>query len=252
MDAASQINSSGYAYDTSGRATLVPGHTLTWDGAERLTGRDGVTFAYNGRSEIVSRTEGAITTRYYHNHTLGLSPIVAEQQGAGFYRYYVYTPSGQLLYSIDPQNGNAPAFYHRDQIGSTLALTDGAGTVTDSYAYGPYGKILGHTGTSDQPYTFVGTLGVRQEGDIYQMRRRYYDPVTTKFLSREPLWPQTEKPELINPFQYALANPLGNVDVTGGQVLSDLWEYNEGNNTWSERTQQPGNVEGSHFDGQIS
>ncbi len=220
VDAASQVNSSGYAYDTRGRSTQLPGHTLTWDGAERLTGLDGVTFAYNGQSEIVSRTEGAITTRYYHNHTLGLSPIVAEQQGTSFTRYYVFTPSGQLLYSIDPRNSNAPAFYHRDQIGSTLALTDGAGTVTDSYAYGPYGKMLGHTGASDQPYTFVGTMGVRQEGDIYQMRRRYYDPVTTKFLSREPVWPQTEKPESLNPYQYALANPLGNLDPEGEIVIT--------------------------------
>ncbi|MCB2171090.1 MAG: hypothetical protein KQI78_25820, partial [Deltaproteobacteria bacterium] len=91
VDAASQINSSGYAYDVRGRATQLPGHTLTWDGAERLTGLDGITFAYNGRSEIVARTEGGVTTSYYHNHTLGLNPIVAEQQGAGFYRYYVYT-----------------------------------------------------------------------------------------------------------------------------------------------------------------
>jgi len=217
VDAASQINSSGYTYDTRGRTIQIPGHTLTWDGAERLTGLDGIIFTYNGQSEIVSRTEKGITTRYYHNHTLGLNPIVAEQQGTSVYRYYVYTPSGQLLYSIDPQNGNAAAFYHHDQIGSTLALSNGSGTVTDRYAYSPFGKLLGHTGSSDQPFTFVGTLGVRQEGDLFQMRQRYYNPVTAKFLSREPIWPQVASPHRLNPYQYAVNDPLKTIDTSGLQ-----------------------------------
>ncbi len=215
VDAASQINSTGYAYDARGRAVQIPDHTLAWDGAERLTGLDGVTFAYNGRSEIVSRTEGGATTRYYHNHTLGLNPVVAEQQGTSFTRYYVFTPSGRLLYSIDPLNGNAAAYYHGDQIGSTLALSNAAGTVTDRYAYSPYGKLLGHTGSSDQPYTFVGTLGVRQEWDLYQMRRRYYDPITARFLSPEPLWPNVDDPRQLNPYQYAFSSPLIFSDTTG-------------------------------------
>ena len=224
VDAASQINSSGYVYDNRGRATQIPGHTLSWDAAERLISLDGVTFAYNGQSEIVSRTEGGATTRYYHSHTLGLNPIVAEQQGAGFHRYYVYTPSGQLLYSIDPQNGNAAAFYHGDQVGSTLALSDAAGAVTDRYAYSPYGELLGHTGGSDQPFTFVGTLGIRREGNLFQMRRRYYDPLTARFLSREPIWPQVGSPELINPYQYAVDSPLGSVDVTGLLTATERWD----------------------------
>jgi len=216
VDAASQISDPGHSYDDRGRATALPGHTLGWDAAERLTTLDGtVTFTYNGLHQIVSRTEGGTTTHYHHNHAMGLSPIVAEQQGASFIRYYVYTPSGQLLYSIAPQSGNAVAYYHRDQIGSVLALSNGAGAVTDRYVYSPFGELLDHTGTSKQPYTFVGTLGVRQEGGLYQMRRRYYDPATARFLSKEPIWPQTDDPQSLNPYQYAALNPLQYVDPQG-------------------------------------
>ena len=215
VDAASQLNSSGYTYDSRGRATGLPGHSLNWNDAGRLTVLNSTTFSYNGLNEIITRTQGASTTHFYHNHGMGLNPIVAEEEAGTFSRYYVYTPSGRLLYSVDPQNSNAVAFYHGDQIGSTLALTNGGGTVTDSYAYSPYGELLGHTGSSDQPYTFVGTLGVRQEGELYQMRMRYYDPMTARFLSREPIWPQIGSPELVNPYQYALENPIQYVDTTG-------------------------------------
>ncbi|RLA72170.1 MAG: hypothetical protein DRG24_03640, partial [Epsilonproteobacteria bacterium] len=54
-----------------------------------------------------------------------------------------------------------------------------------------------------------------QEGDLYQMRRRYYDPETASFLSREPIWPLIERPAMLNLYQYALANPLTMVDHSG-------------------------------------
>ncbi len=221
VDAASQVSEPGYIYDDCGRATALPGHTLAWDAAERLTTlNDTIAFTYNGLSEIVSRTEGSTTTRYHHNHALGLGlvPIIAEEQNAAILRYYIYTPSGQLLYSITPGSGNAVAYYHRDHLGSTLALTDAAGIVTDRYAYGPYGKQLGHSGTSTQHFTFIGTWGVRQEGDLYQMRRRYYDPTTARFLSKEPIWPQIDEPSFVNPYQYAASNPLRYLDPMGTTV----------------------------------
>ncbi len=215
VDAASQLSSSGYSYDKRGRATSTPDHSLSWNGAEQLTTLNSVTFEYNGLNEIVSRSEDGVTINYYHNNALKDSPIVAEQEGSSFSRYYIYTPSGELIYSIAPQDSNAVSFYHTDQVGSTLALTDGSGSVTDKYAYSPFGELLKHTGSSTQPYTFVGTKGVRQEGNIYQMRLRYYDATTQKFLSRETMWPRIANPKSLNPYQYALSTPLYNVDTSG-------------------------------------
>ena len=223
VDAASQTSTPGYSYDERGRVTQLPGHTLQWDAAERLTRLDDIQYTYNGQNEIVSRTEQSNVTHYYHNHALPLHPIVAEQNGDAFARYYVYTPFGQLLYSINPQHDHAVAFYHYDNNGSTLALTNGNGVITDAYAYSPFGQLLGHTGNSDQPFTFVGTLGVRQEGSLYHMRRRYYDPVTAKFLSFDPIWPIIEKPMQLNPYQYAGCNPITNIDPQGTSFWSDLW-----------------------------
>lgn len=210
----------GYRYDINGRLTASPDTTLTWDSASMLTGIGGVNFTYNGAGDLVSRTDGRTTTTYYYNHALDLNPVVAEKDDitGKFLRYYVWTPDGSLLYMIDAADGNKVYFYHFDRTGSTLALTDESGRITDSYAYTPYGRLLKHVGPSLQPFTFVGAWGVRQEGasgTVYQMRTRYYDALSGRFLSQEPLWPQLLDPKALNPYQYAGADPVRLIDPVG-------------------------------------
>lgn len=100
-----------------------------------------------------------------------------------------------------------------------MALTDAAGAVTDAYAYDPFGQPLGHTGTSDQPFTFNGRLGILSPGDgpagLYSMRQRWYDAATGRFLSPDPAPPQALDPATLNPYQFADNAPLGRVDATG-------------------------------------
>jgi len=212
---ASQLTSTGYVYDARGRCTAAPGDTFAWDGAARLTNADGVLLAYNGLGDVITRTVGPEVTRFYHHYALGMTPIVYEDPQTGSDRAYVWTPGGRLLYSIDQATSQA-TFYHFDHIGSTLALTNEAGAVTDAYAYGTYGEPMpGRIGTSTQPFQYVGAYGVRAEGTLYHMRARYYDPVTAHFLSRDPLPARLTDLKSLNPYQYASQNPLHYVDPMG-------------------------------------
>jgi RHS repeat-associated protein len=209
FDAASQVSSNGYKYDARGQMTQSPDGTFKWNGASQLVGIGQATLAYNGLGDIVSRG----TTQFGYNYALGLAPIVAETSGAATARYYVWTPNGELLYTIE---NTKPLFYHFDRTGSTIALTDANGRVTDAYAYDPYGKMLGHAGKSTQPFTFTGRWGVRQESaTLYHMRVRYYDATTQRFLSRDPIWPQIADAREMNPYLYVGDDPLNYVDVTG-------------------------------------
>lgn len=212
---ASQITTAGYAYDARGRLTAAPGHAYGWDAAGRLTHIDSVTLEYNGMHDVVLRTEGANTTRYYHHYAIPSAPIVYEDTPSGSDRAYVWTPGGELLYSIDVGTTDA-TFYLFDAVGSTLALTNEAGADVDTYAYGPFGEPLGHgVGASTQPFTYIGAHGVRMEGALYQMRKRYYDPQTARFLSRDPLPPDLDEPQTLNPYQYAVNDPLTFIDPEG-------------------------------------
>ena len=252
-DAASQLGTAGYAYDQWGRQTTAPGSTFTWDGASRLIGLNGISLTYNGLDDLLTRTEGGATVRYYYNYSLSLNPIVAEKNDTTgqFLRYYIWTPEGSLLYMIDASAGNKVYYYHFDHLGSTLALTDSGGFVTDAYAYTPYGKLLQHSGNNPQPFTFVGRYGVRQEGvggSFYQMRARYYDGATGRFLSPDSSWPGFE-PQLLNPYSYAYSNPLHYVDIEGANPLkysgpadslsSGYWAQKIAEEEWRNKIENP-------------
>jgi RHS repeat-associated protein len=204
----------------------MPAHTFAWDGASRLTKIDAgtideTTLAYDGLGDVTTRSRGGTTTNYFYHHAITLHPLVAENSG-GSMRYYVWTPRGTLLWCTEPA-GAGPRFYHYDRIGSTLALTDRGGAITDTYAYTPYGERLGQTGTSTQPFTFAGAFGIRGEGAFYQMRARYYDPLTARFLSRDIAPPRLHDPRTLDPYLYALGNPTNYVDRDGAKGTKSTW-----------------------------
>src|SRR4029453_913632 len=126
---------------------------------------EGTTLACDGLGNLTTRTVAGATTRYFHHPAIDRRPLVAERNEATnqFTRFYVWMPSGTLLYAVDA-NSKAPSFYHYDRVGSTLPPTDSTGAVTDKYAYSPAGELLGREGTSNQPFTFIGALGVRTDG----------------------------------------------------------------------------------------
>ncbi len=238
VDGACRIIAPGYAWDVRGRLTNAPGRELRWDAASRLTGMNAIAFSYNGLGGLRTRTSGGVTTRFHYNLALALAPVVAERNEATgqFERYYVWTPNGTLLYMIETSGGNQVRYFHFDRSGSTLALTDAAGNVTDAYAYTPFGRLLGHTGTSSQPFTFVGQGGVwmADTNGLYHVRARWYDAQAGRFLTLEPVWPQVEDPQLINPYQYAFNNPISFLDLTGeGALLNDLWRFDERQLQWN-------------------
>jgi len=220
-DAASQNTSSGYKYDARGRLIESPGGAFKWNSASQLIGMDQTALTYNGLGDITSR--GA--TQFAYNYALGLAPIVAETTDPkGFAnpsnvtRYYVWSPGGELLYAIE---NDKPLFYHFDRTGSTLALTDDSGKMTDAYAYDPYGKMLKHDGKSVQPFTFTGKWGVRQENaTLYHARARYYDSTTARFLSPDPTGIGIQNALHLNPYTYSYNDPINYADVDGADGFS--------------------------------
>jgi RHS repeat-associated protein len=75
-----------------------------------------------------------------------------------------------------------------DALGSTDRLTDSAGDTTDNYTYEAYGEVIASTGTTENPYRYVGRLGYYDNGDgsLY-VRARHYQPTTARWLSVDPV-----------------------------------------------------------------
>ncbi len=71
-----------------------------------------------------------------------------------------------------------------DTLGSTVALTDTAGTVETSYTYEPFGRTTSSGQASSNPFQYTG-----RENDgtgLYYYRARYYSPTFQRFLSEDP------------------------------------------------------------------
>ena len=157
FDGASQLI--GTTYDALGRTTAAGADTYTWDLASRLTGytREGtaVTATYDAAGLRLSRTVGSATRSYVWNYVLGIPSASIEKQEGTDLRYYIHRPSGSLLYSIDAA-GSTRSFYHFDEMGNTVFVTNDAGAAIGNYAYSPFGELIASTGGLDNPFTWQG------------------------------------------------------------------------------------------------
>jgi len=207
----------GFGYDEAGRRVEDDRRNYQWDAAGRLVGyaegERSVSLAYDAFGNLLRREESGVAREFVQNYALGLPSISVEREGGTDARYYVHTPGGSLLYRIEAEGSRQ--YYHYDEQGNTLFLTDDSGEVVQAYAYSPYGRILGASGSVENAFAFGGQFGARREGeDLYQMRARYYDSRARRFISRDPAG-VLRHPQLVNPYQYAVQNPLRFFDVTG-------------------------------------
>lgn len=221
-DPASQLTSA--TSDAMGRVTAQSGRKYTWNLASQLTsfsdGTSSGTFTYDGLGEMSSSTASGAAQTFVFNYLLRFPALSIVRQGGSDLRYYVYLPSGVLLYSIEAAD-NTRHFFHFDEMGNTVMLTADSGVMTDSYAVTPYGENADHVGTTSNPFTWQGKYGVMQEGQgLYYARSRHYDASAARFVSRDPF--TTGDPRSSEPYIYARGNPLKYVDPLGNLSTDDL------------------------------
>jgi RHS repeat-associated protein len=118
---------------------------------------------------------------------------------------YVYGPGGQPLEQV---NGATVLWFHRDQLGSTRLVTNSTGVTQATYTYDPHGGLASSTGTITNPFRFAGQYQDVESG-FYQLRARYYDPITAQFITTDPL--ASASPVYV----YSENNPLNYKDPTG-------------------------------------
>jgi RHS repeat-associated protein len=216
----SQISNPGFNWDWQGRLKSWDTHNYTWNGASQLTVADGVSYQYNAWDEQVTRIENSQTKWCFYNRAVGQDRLAGEYNwSTGQYeRYYVWAPNGPLLFTIDALS-NSVSYYHFDRNGSTIALSDSLGKITDAYAYSLYGNLLSHTGSISQPFTYLGASGVRYDftTDLYKIGTRWYSPNLKSFLSLDYSWPNLDNPQS-GPYSFANDDPLDYINRRGSEA----------------------------------
>jgi RHS repeat-associated protein len=129
---------------------------------------------------------------------LNASLPVTLQDTAG--NRYVY--GLDLLTRID---GADEEWYLYDGLGSTTGLADDTGTVTGTYEYDVFGAVRSHTGDATE-WSYTGEQ--HDATGLEYLRARYYDALTGRLLSVDPI-PATQR------YPYVGQNPTNYTDSSG-------------------------------------
>ena len=117
---------------------------------------------------------------------------------------------------IGEETNSAFKTYHFDCRGSTIAITDASGNITDTFAYDTYGKQISRTGTGEVIFGYNGRDGVVTDANgLVYMRARYYSPEMRRFIIADIVAGAISNAVTLNRFAYANGNPVSFVDPFG-------------------------------------
>ena len=213
-------------YDNDGNMTSGPiieggnNAALEFNARGQLMGTGDVAYAYdleNTRTIVMHYDKNKILTqyRYVYNRVGNVPEVLMRVKLTNMTSqstYYVYGAGLAYEVKITPDGQEAVRYYHYDQVGSTVAMTDSAQAITDRFHYDPWGYVLHSIGDSDTPFQFVGAYGIQTDPNgLINMRARYYNPVTKSFISQDPSGFNGG----LNWYLYANGNPFSFIDISG-------------------------------------
>jgi RHS repeat-associated protein len=223
-----------YEYDANGNALrrldAATDQILAewkWNYENRLiavdTDQDGefeVQNQYDADGIRVSQTVGGDETRFLIDANRGLPQVLLEYTPGGIIKVsYVHGLDLISQHRRAADDSFVPSFYHVDGLGSTRALTDVRGLVTDRYVYDAFGIPLLSVGMTPNAYLFLGEpFDAHFNG--YYLRARYMLPELGRFASRDSFEGIMTMPMSQHNFIYAHANPVNLTDPTGTSAIA--------------------------------
>jgi RHS repeat-associated protein len=164
-----------------------------------------VSFKYDPFGRRIYKSSSSGTSIYAYDS----SNVVEETNSSGT----VVARYSQGLNIDEPLvmlRSSATSYYHADGLGSVTSLSNGAGSLVQTYGYDAFGKQTTSTGSLTNPFQYTAReLDV--ETSLYFYRARYYDPQIGRFLGEDPLG-LDEGPNL---YAYVTNNPVTNIDPSG-------------------------------------
>src|SRR6185436_3485820 len=120
-------------------------------------------------------------------------------------------------------------YYHPDDLGNVMAVTNGSGSVVERYDYDPFGKPKLFDGSGStisataigNPFYFNGKR-YDTETNLYFYNSRYMDPQAGRFISRDTIGLYGDSNNLGNGQAYAGNNPWSRLDPYGEGDRDDL------------------------------
>ncbi len=218
-------NGSHYLYDAAGNVTQRYYNgtvNMVWNDRYQMSeayknGLLAEAYTFDAYGRRVSVSDGQSTTYFiYHGHH-----VAAEVDAAGqLQRSYTYGAGMDNILSMTIHaGGSAQTYYYlKDHLNTVLALTDESGVVVESYEYDAWGNVRVFDASQTElaqsafgnRYTFQGRE-ISWATGLYYFRARWYDPVTGRWLSKDPIGISGG----LNLYAFCENDPVNNIDPLG-------------------------------------
>ena len=147
-----------------------------------------VTLSYNADNRRISKQTSTDTIKFIWE--LVFDAYQSELDASNVTQAIFTQPPDQYGQIISQHRGSTSHWYHPDSLGTTRALTDSSQVISDSYLVDAWGNPLSSTGSTLNPFRWVGNVGYYfdQETNLYYIRARSYQPTTARWTSVDPLF----------------------------------------------------------------
>jgi len=185
-------------YNSANQQTVFGAQSLTYDNNGNLIS-DGINnYGWNVRNQLVAVSGPSVAATFEYdalgrrigkgingamvNFLYDRQNVVQEQVGGAATTNILTGGVDEVFTRTDATGSMIPL---ADTLGSTLALTDNAGTLQTQYTYEPFGQTSGSGLGSSNTQQYIG-----RENDgtgLYYYRSRYYSPRLQRFISEDPI-----------------------------------------------------------------
>ena len=202
-----------YGYNTARRLT------------QAQTPNDSLRFEYDSDGIRRARTQNGQTTNFLADTNRPYAQVIEEADSAGAIQAS-YVHAHDLL---SQNRAGVERYFHADGLGSTRALSDATGSLSDQYGYSAYGESAYESGSTDNAYRYTGEqleAGLEQ----YYLRARYYRPGSGRFSRMDEFLGLSEMPITLNKYVYANLNPVTTIDPSGNLGVASFGGLSSGLN----------------------
>jgi RHS repeat-associated protein len=220
----------GFTYDPNGNSLTYPDagtsgtQTLGWDAQGQLisdntASGDNTTQVNDANgAQLITRDSATDTdTLYLTGEQLAYNTSTKASTGTRYYTFNGATIAERIA-------GGNPQYLVSDMHGTNLISIDSVSMAVTRREMDPYGNQVGATTGG----TWQGQLGFLNKPQdaatgLIDDGARYYDPVTGRFLSVDPVL-ETSDPQELNGYAYAACDPINGSDPTGDNWLMNTWD----------------------------
>ena len=203
------------AYDDNSNLTNDGVRDFTYDFENRVVTANGalITYEYDALGRRIQKTTAVDTVYYFFDSWR----VVEERKKSGsMVSSFVY---GTWIDDVLTMNRDGHSYYyHKNSLGSIVAISNDAGSVEERYQYDGYGNTniydsnyaLLVASALNNPYGFTGRRWDGEAG-IYYYRMRQYDQTHGRFIQRDP----AGYIDGANLFEYVGGNAVKYIDPLG-------------------------------------